>query len=139
MIIENSIYEEIIYKCSSISIETGGVIGGNNGVINKFLFDKGIETTTPGCYVPDVDLLNFMVYKWYKRNIEFYGIVHNHVNEYQDLSFNDKNFIYEIMTVMPENIKILYFPIVYSKSIHSYKATRSHNEIYINDDNVIMI
>ena len=139
MMISSCVYNEIIYKCSSIFAETGGIIGGNNNVINKFLFDKGVEIIIPGYYIPDVDLLNFNLYKWRKRGIKFYGIVHSHINEYQDLSSIDKNFIRKILITMPQDIEMLYFPIVSNKLIYSYKAIRNHDEICINDDDVILI
>jgi len=137
--INSCIYNKIIHKCSSVSVETGGIIGGNNDVVQKFCFDKGVEGITLGCYIPDVDLLVTNLFKWQKRGIEFMGIAHSHTNEYQNLSSNDRNYIREIMMAMPQEKNMLYFPIVYSKSIHSYKAVRDRDELYISNDDVILI
>jgi len=139
MKINNHIYNKILSKCSSISTEAGGIIGGNNGIVTIFYFDKGIERNIPGYYIPNVDLFNLHLSKWQKRNIDFYGIIHSHKNDYENLSSSDKNYIRAIMKAMPNEICFLYFPIVHNNVISSYKAIRNYDEIFISNEEIIQI
>lgn len=61
--------------------ETGGIIGvDDGGIISAFQFDKTCNSS-PFEYCPNVDFLDRVINKkWAKRNIEFVGFVHSHLN-----------------------------------------------------------
>jgi len=140
MRINEKIYELIINKCSNNSIETGGIIGGKNNVVTKFVFDERTDLGSKRHYHPDIEKFNICIENWQNEGIRFYGIVHSHFSEEKELSFGDMQYIQIIMRAMPKYIRSLYFPIVLpSKELISFKALRAKNEIaIINDDVKIM-
>lgn len=120
--------------------EHGGIIGGFDDIITAFEFDKGLCSENMGCYIPNVELLNYCIQKWQSKDIHFYGIVHNHLTEYTYLSNDDIKYIEKIMVSMPPNINKLYFPIMSSKNIlHAFKVTRMNEDISVVSDNITII
>ena len=112
-------------------------MGGRNGIITNFIFDTGLSNGDVGHYYPNVDKLNSCILDWQKHDIEFYGIVHSHLNHEKSLSLSDEVYIKEIMLAMPTDIKILYFPLVLPcKEIISYKVERKKNELKIIFDDI---
>lgn len=73
MIILKRIYEEIISTIKPAPPETGGILGGINGIVTKFVFDSGIKTKNTGCYYPDIQKLNSVLSEWNYNDVEFYG------------------------------------------------------------------
>ncbi len=120
--------------------EYGGILGGRDGVITEFVFDKGLCNENIGTYIPDVEFLNDCIEKWQTQNICFYGIIHNHLTEYADLSGEDIKCIETIMNVMPSNIEYLYFPVISSKNVlNAFKAARTNTGICIVWENISII
>ena len=121
-----NIYQKIIDCCSANSNETGGIIGGKNGVVGEFVFDESLDNGESGCYYPDTILLNRYLSDWQQRGIDFYGIVHSHFQKSYELSSGDKEYINSIMMVMPTGTNHLYFPLVFpnEKKMVSFSATR---------------
>lgn len=119
--------------------EHGGIIGGFNDTVTTFEFDNGLYNENSGCYIPNTELLNQCIEKWYSKNISFYGIIHSHLTPYASLSNDDVKYIKKIMLSMPQSIDKLYFPIVLPKhTINSFKAIRKGNEISIVLDDIII-
>ena len=70
-------------------------------------------------------------------NICFYGIIHNHLTEYAELSGEDVRCIETIMNAMPSSIEYLYFPVISSKNIlNAFKAIRTDKGICIVSENI---
>ena len=128
----------IIYNTfKNLKKEYGGILGGCNGVITEFAFDKGLYNENIGIYVPNVEFLNDCIEKWQAQNICFYGIIHNHLTEYAELSGEDVRCIETIMNAMPSSIEYLYFPVISSKNIlNAFKAIRTDKGICIVSENI---
>jgi len=125
-------HNEILNRVPSSPPETGGILGGNKGVITEFIFDIGLTGGDIGHYYPNTDKLNRVLVEWQKFGIEFYGIVHSHFNCDNSLSLDDQLYIRKIMMAMPNTIRMLYFPIVFPrKEILSFKAEWIENEVDI--------
>jgi len=138
MTIHESTYNQILTNCSSRTVETGGIIGGKDGIITEFIFDK--RPGSPSRYYPDVEKLNAAIDRWQQKGISFYGIVHTHLQNAPELSHGDKEYILTIMEAMPTYISHLYFPIVVpGKGLTSHKAVRVHNKINIISDDIKII
>jgi len=132
MKMKREIYNKVLNSIPPIPHETGGILGGNNGVVTEFIFDMGLPGGDIGHYYPNTDKLNSALVEWQKFGIEFYGIVHSHFNFDNSLSLDDELYIRKIMMAMPDTIKMLYFPIVLPrKEILPFKAERIENEIDI--------
>ena len=58
MKIEINVYRKIIFSIQDTLPETGGVIGGKEGVISAVEFDSGIQTDKQCSYSPNVEYLN---------------------------------------------------------------------------------
>lgn len=133
-------YKQIVDSFANCLFEEGGIIGGVNDIVTRFEFDIGIPGDNKGCYIPNVGKLNKCICEWQKQNINFYGIIHSHINHYGDLSNDDIKYIKRIMLSMPQNIQYLYFPVVLPKrTIKSFKAVRIGDEIRIVSDNIIIL
>lgn len=108
-----------------MSCEQWGILGvGKNDIICAFYGDKSGEGTA-GTYEPDVDTLNDVITKWYKDNVYFIGLIHNHIGGRSRLSKQDKLYELNIFKVIG-SVKII-FPLVIRKN-----EIRVYNFIYIN-------
>ena len=120
--------------------EYGGILGSRDDIITEFVFDKGFYNENVGTYIPNVEFLNDCIEKWQTQNISFYGIIHNHLTEYADLSGEDIKCIETIMNAMPSNVEYLYFPVISSKNVlNAFKATRTNTGICIVSENISII
>ena len=137
MRITRKTYNEILSSIPLFPVETGGIIGGRDGIVTNFIFDTGLSNGDVGHYYPNIDKLNICISDWQKCGIKFYGIVHSHLNHEKSLSLGDEVYIRQIMLAMPTDIKILYFPVVSPcKEIISYRATIEKCELKIIFDDV---
>ena len=120
--------------------EYGGILGGYDGIITEFILDRGLCNENIGIYIPDVEFLNNCIEKWQTQNISFYGIIHNHMTEYAELSSEDVKCIETIMNAMPSNIEYLYFPVISSKNVlNAFKATYTDKGICIVSEYISII
>ena len=137
MDISTKISDRIYQVFQSSEREYGGILGGRGGVITEFVFDKGLYNKNVGTYVPNVEFLNDCIEQWQTQNICFYGIIHNHLTEYAELSGEDVKCIETIMNAMPLSIEYLYFPVISSKNIlNAFKAIRTDKGICIVSENI---
>lgn len=67
----NEIFIDILSSFPFAPPECGGIIGGQDGVINRFCFDnKGSEEQA--VYEPNADYLNRIIEEWSQSGISFY-------------------------------------------------------------------
>lgn len=121
----NSIYKIIIENVHDHMPETGGMLGGQDGIITKVVFDGGKDDDFRRChYTPDVVMLNSCLLEWSKSGIEFYGLFHTHFYGVSSLSKGDAVYIKKILKAMSQSKKELFFPIVVllDKKIVSYRC-----------------
>ena len=140
MKVSETISNIICEKFKDCEREYGGILGGRNDVITEFVFDNGLENENIGTYLPNVHFLNDCIDKWQSQNINFYGIIHNHLTEYAELSAEDIKCIEKIMNAMPRYIEYLYFPVI--SSIHilkAFKVIRTEMGIRIISENISII
>lgn len=133
MRILKSIYDEILTNTPVLPPETGGIIGGRDGIVTSVYFDKGeLSNSAPSVYSPNIMLINKVIYNWSESGISFYGIFHSHYSRDRKLSSGDKKYIMEIMRAMPVTVGQLYFPIVLPKqTILGYQASRTDSTVHI--------
>ena len=131
MRISENIYKQLLNNCNPVPPESGGILGGKNGIITYLFFDLH-STRYSSYYQPNIDNLNSCISEWNKKGIEFYGIFHTHASNWGSLSIADKEYINQIMLAMPPYINHLYFPLVFPKSsIKSFKVERLSSGIKI--------
>lgn len=134
MIISERVYYDILEHLSDLEHESGGILGGNDGVINRFTLDEG-RTHYSDKYIPNVILMNQKIDEWMKDGMEFYGMVHNHLTNEKRLSNEDVIYIKRIMTSMPAYIDKLYFPLVIPNHLMvPFTAQRNDNNILLVND-----
>ena len=123
-----------------MTVETGGILGGKNNIITKFEFDKGTILSSNRHYYPNTEKLNACIEEWKNRDIQFYGIVHSHLQDERVLSRGDRKYIQVIMQAMPKDVRFLYFPIVLPQmKVVSFEAVRLGNEINIINSDIKII
>ena len=124
-------YDQIIFESRKIPYETGGILGGANGVITISQFDDGLPSTRMCSYIPNTRKLNLTIKKWQQSNITFMGIYHTHFWNVETLSVNDEAYINKIMYCMPGVIEQLYFPLVVmpNPKLVSYTAKKVSGEL----------
>lgn len=106
--IEENTYNNIMDTVGAVSPETGGIVGGNDGVITNFYYDinaRNEEYT----YTPSLDV-NKVIREWSQYGIEFMGIIHSHPVDRQSLSSADIRYAHQIMQL--NGLKSIYFPLV---------------------------
>ena len=137
MKISITVNEKIFSNFQNCQKEYGGILGGCDDIITEFVFDKGLCNENIGTYIPDVEFLNYCIEKWQTQNICFYGIIHNHLTEYAELSNGDLKCIETIMNAMPSNMEYLYFPVISSKNVlNAFKATLTNTGICIVSEDI---
>lgn len=136
MKIKGTIIKEIIEEMPIVPPESGGIIGGRNGIVSIWFHDKREDAY--GCnYAPDVIRLNSIVEQWEREKYEFMGMFHVHFWGVKSLSRGDEEYIEQIMRAMPKEIEKLYFPIILQpqKKCITYVACKGKNgKILIRQD-----
>lgn len=121
--IQKDIYNQMVSTCPPLPPETGGILGGNNGIITHYFADIGSGGNAYDQYVPNVDYLNAKIEEWCILGISFYGIYHSHFPNGDALSTADIVYIERIMRAVGDAVKLLYFPIVLPKDkMVAYRA-----------------
>lgn len=105
-----------ILNCPSVPPETGGIIGGTNGIVTEFIFDAGIADLTRAVYTPDVNRLNECIRKWANGGIEWMGMLHSHPIGQERLSSDDLVYVEKVLSALPLSHRKLYFPIIVPRS-----------------------
>lgn len=113
--------------------ESGGILGGTNGIVSRYYLDEGTQDGPKCSYSPNVELLNAVIDEWQNENIDFMGIYHTHFFGVESLSEGDIQYIKQIMQSMPDEITSLYFPILKypEKQMISYIAKNEKGNITI--------
>ena len=125
MKIRKKILDEIINRTPMLPPESGGILGGKNGVITRYCADAGVSHM-PARYAPNVDMLNDAIAQWSTEGVELYGIYHSHYAKDRMLSKGDMTYIEKLMGSLPPSIRSLYFPIVLPrKEVIAYRADRA--------------
>lgn len=138
--IYNDILNEIIKQMPIVPPEAGGIIGGKDGQVCCWEYDKGYSEK--GCsYSPNVNFLNKVIEEWIDKGYDFMGIFHVHFGGSKSLSDGDKNYIEKIMKAMPSVIEKLYFPIVVQpeKQLISYVVHQDSLGKIVVDTDVVEI
>lgn len=135
MKISKELLNEMIMKLPSELPETGGIIGGNGGVVTEYWIEIPPKEKLGGfmcCYIPDVDKINKIIQKWVKKGVEFMGMFHTHYFGVDTLSEGDISYIKEILAAMPDGIGKLYFPIFIFPDgrMTLYVADKQKKDIY---------
>ncbi len=121
--------------------ESGGIIGTENGIVTKVIFDDGKDVNHPCMYAPDTQMLNNSIEKWQEENVDFAGLFHTHFGGAGSLSDTDKAYIKTIISAMPEDTGYLYFPIVCIPecNITAFKASLNGGELMIVHEDVTIL
>lgn len=132
MRISKELYNEILYLTQCPPPESGGLLGGHNGVVTLFVSDKGSNIKSSYKYEPDTVFLNKTINEWLSKNVDFLGIYHSHPHNCEALSSADIEYINEIMRCVNGYTDKLYFSIVIpNEKIISYYALIVADEIQI--------
>lgn len=121
--------------------EIGGILGSVDGVVCDVFVDDRRLGNTHCTYIPDVFLLNTVLDNWMENErYQFAGLFHTHFREGM-LSYQDRNYIHNIMECMPLMIKELYFPIIVLPKfeILVYKAIKSEDSVYVRLDTLNVV
>lgn len=73
------------------------------------------------------------------QGIHFIGLLHSHFAGVKTLSHADINYIQTIMTQMPDEVSVLYFPLFVfpQRELIAYKAQKGRREIVFEPVEVI--
>lgn len=115
MKINKKTLDYIINNLPNEKYESGGLLGSDMlGNVVQVVLDRGLDITKQRSYsyYPDIQLFNKCIAEWSNSDICFAGIFHTHYSNTAVLSDADCRYIKEIFSVVPNEIKILYFPIL---------------------------
>ena len=140
MQIKREIYNSLLYDCPQAPPEVGGILGGNENIINIFFLDFSINSNENNCYIPNTKKLNSILSTWLDDGINFYGIFHTHFPYGYDLSNDDVKYIHQIMSTMPAYIKYLFFPVIIpNDGMVAFKVIKTSKAICIEQDTITLI
>ena len=133
-------YNLIINNVGNVPPESGGILGGQNRIINHVVFDPGMNQSKWCSYTPNVKMMNKTIERWFTDGIDFQGIFHTHFFGVDTLSPGDKEYIALIMKCMPPFVKHLYFPLVVlpERRMVVYKAIQRAGQLTIEQDNLVV-
>ena len=140
MKIFESIYRQMI-SLPQVPPESGGILGTSEGeIVDCIIYDEGIVSDNCCIYVPNVCFLNQKIVKWCEKGIRFLGVFHTHALQWPSLSNADKDYIIDILTAMPSDVKSLFFPLIFPGGyIKSYIGVRSRGTVDIFADDIEII
>lgn len=142
MEISQSIIDIINASILDLPVETGGILGSQNGnLINEVVLDLQEPSAAKRCsYSPNVAFLNRNIELWQKEDVVFKGIFHTHYFGVKTLSCGDRAYINEIMLSMPEGVNSLYFPVYVmpERQMICYKAVRTGKTVCIQTEKVVI-
>jgi len=141
MLVQKVIHDRILNNMIAVPPETGGIIGGKNGIVTNFEFDKyDVDNSFENSYTPNVDYLNKIITRWLGEGIRFLGIFHSHVENEVSLSLPDRGYIQQIMESIPDSIERLYFPLIFPrKKMLVFVAQRDGNVVKIREEEVVLL
>lgn len=139
MIIKKEIYEKLL-QCPHVPPEVGGILGGNNFIIDNVIVDNGKAVNAGIKYVPDVTFINQHILMWHNSGIDLYGIFHTHSKQWMTLSGGDKKYIEIIMKFMPDEITSLLFPLVFpGYTVKAFRAVKEYEKVYMIEEKIKII
>lgn len=115
MQISRELYSEILHSTENPPPESGGILGGHDGIITAFVSDKGKKIDASYKYEPDIAVLNETIDKWLREDVDFMGVYHSHPKNQEKLSAADIEYINKIMKSVKGYTNRLYFPLVIPK------------------------
>lgn len=141
MLILKHVCQSILSHQRETPPETGGILGGRDGVVTEYRLDEGKHIGKMCSYAPNVALLNETIRQWQGRGIAFMGIFHTHFFGVDTLSDGDMDYIETIMKQMPPQIDRLLFPLVVmpQREIAAYSAIIRNGEVVISKDQLELI
>jgi proteasome lid subunit RPN8/RPN11 len=141
VLISKEAYNKLI-NCPKVPPEVGGILMGIDSKVDTVILDEGIKTAHDPAikYIPNVKNLNKWILTLNKQGKEFLGIFHTHAHQWTTLSNADIYYIEKIMNTMSDEIKYLYFPVVYpGEKVTSYKAQKKDLHIIINNEKIELV
>ena len=112
VLINDSVYNEIVNTIGSIDPEQGGILGSssNDGVIDHFVHDSNAQVGYAS-YTPNIEFLEETINNsWYKDGVELFGFIHSHPARCKSLSGADVEYACRIMSAI--GYESLFMPIV---------------------------
>lgn len=139
MKIRREVFDEILNTCPRVPPETGGLLGGRNGVVTRFFADAG-QGNGYDRYEPDVRRLNAVLADWQRADVAFYGVYHSHFPQGTALSAADIRYIESILRATANEAEVLYFPIILpKKKMISYRAVLAGGQVHIQPDGITLV
>ena len=77
MKLDKQIYNAIINYMAYQNVESGGIFGGQNGIITHFYPDRKAIPISHA-YAPHIESLNQVISEWLQAGIYFLGFIHSH-------------------------------------------------------------
>lgn len=139
MKIKEQVYLDILNSNIGVSNESGGLLGGRKGIIDRYCIDLGIKSGKT-CYYPDVVYLNNVLLEWKREGVTLYGFFHTHTLGRTELSPGDKAYAYAVLKAMPTEIKSLLFPVVIpGVEMVLYRGELVDNEIVFSHEDTMLV
>ncbi len=130
---------KMLLNSPQVPPEVGGLLGGMNDVISKVVFDRSQMIYDRAEYIPNISFLNEILASWASEGVLFLGLFHTHPVNEKKLSSADKDYISDILKIIPEN-NICWFPIIiHQEYIIPFLAFRDQENCTIKVDDLIII
>ncbi len=139
MKMKRAVYDQILQTCPAVPPESGGLLGGRDGLITQYVADLGLGNGYDR-YVPNVQVFNAALAAWQKDGVQFCGLYHSHFPQGECLSDADVLYIETILRATAHAVNALYFPLVFPKEkMIAYRATLSDGQVQIQPDGITLV
>lgn len=130
MKLDRQIYNAIINYMVYQNVESGGILGGQNGIITHFYPDRKAMPISHA-YVPHIESLSQVISEWLQVGIDFIGFIHSHTKNGM-LSKDDIAYCQAFFKANPtETTVISALYVQATNQIRLYQVDQTHNKLMI--------
>lgn len=136
LVMSRAVYDEIRHTVGRLPAEQGGLLGGRNGMVTHFCFDRTAHRTG-ATYSPDHERLNRLLQEdWNLRGIRLQGFAHSHPRGIARPSGGDLVYARRILEHNPHLDRLL-LPIVLTEpdtgrfELFPFVALRNGEEVKV--------
>lgn len=119
--LSQKVYKKIFETVGINTIETGGILAESKGIIDTFIFDKGIKSSK-STYIPNVNNLNLEISKWHQtNNRRFVGMIHSHTFS-KKLSGSDLEYASKLINAFELDLVYMFLVVFDIKDLLGFKC-----------------
>ena len=98
--LSSSVETQLREKLCGQSVEQGGALGIENGVVSRYYHDTQAKRDC-NLFQPSL-MLNVVITVWKQEGIAFAGLIHSHPADWPELSAGDLDYVRKLLQANPQ-------------------------------------